>query len=155
MNRLDFPKMDVTGVEVSPKHFPTTRTLLKNFVEQAFSTAKNVNIYSNGHRVYIFQGKWKLVSTSVLPHWASAVSENFVEWLQTKKSLVCGLARGKRYWSRIETLYLQGEQRMKYYAKTKNKEQHFNAAAILRDVSDQNAQLRIRRVMGNRMGNGK
>ena len=145
MNRLDFPKMDVTGVEVSAKHFSTTRTLLKNFVEQAFSTAKNVNIYSNGHRIYIFKGKWKLVSPNVLPHWASAMSESFIEWLKTKKALVCGLARGKRYWSRIETLYLNGEQRMQYYAKTKNKERHFNAAAILRDVSVRNGHLRIRR----------
>ena len=153
--RLDFPKIDVTGVEVSPNHFSATRTLLKNFVEQVLLTAKNVNIYSNGHRIYIFEGRWKLVSPSVLPRWASAVSESFIEWLKTKKLLVYELAQGKRYWSRIETLYLQGEQRMKYYAKTKNKEQHFNAAAILRDVSDQNAQLRIRRVMGNRMGNGK
>ena len=140
--RLDFPKID-NDIELKTKDFAETRTLLRKFVHKVYMTERNVNIYSNGHRLYIFKTKWKRVPVYILTEWASAVSESFREWLGRKKTFVCGLNHGIEKWSRIEKLY--SKQQLKYYAKQKKRDRNFDAVAILREVSSKNASLRVRR----------
>ena len=145
MERLKFPKINSTNVKLDPRHFRTTRALLRNFVEKAYSIPKNVNIYSNGHRFYIFKGRWKRVKAAILQEWATAVSEHFVEWLEKRETYVLSLPRGSTIYARLQALYFDDKQQMEYFEKAKKRDLNFDAGAILKVVSSKNAAMRVRR----------
>jgi hypothetical protein len=123
----DFPEID-NRVELLPRDFAQTRTLMKKFVQKVYETERN--IYINGSRVYIFQGKWKRKSVEILDEWARAVSRSFDEWLQRQKEKVRGLIHGEQKWARIEKL-----PRLRYYGQEKKRDPNVDARAILKEVS--------------------
>ena len=118
--------------------------LLREYVLAVMLKKENVNVYTNGHRVYTRGGGgWRRAKIGeAVQTWASSIYSKFLKFLRTNESEVRSLSHGDAKWSRICDIYF-GEDVLRYCGRSREK--MFNAMELLRAASSQNGHLRIRR----------